>query len=194
MDFYFFSLLNQLAGQWFWLDIAAIFFAGYLEYFLTSLFFLWVLRKFIFRKNERKKTVQLFLWAVFSVVLSRFIITELIRFLYYRPRPFVSHQVNQLLEHSATGSFPSGHAAFFFAFSAIIFLYYKKEHPDSKLWGWAVIIFGISFLISVSRVFVGLHYPSDILAGIIVGIFSGWLMGRNSSRNNLIFGFHKLKN
>ncbi|OGZ36618.1 MAG: hypothetical protein A3I88_01305 [Candidatus Portnoybacteria bacterium RIFCSPLOWO2_12_FULL_39_9] len=179
MDFYFFNLLNQLAGHWLWLDVLAVFLAGYLEYVLIGGLLFWFLWKFVFQAAQRKKTAQLFLWAVFSVVLSRLIITELIRFFYFRPRPFMSHEVYQLLEHSPTGSFPSGHAAFFFALSTIIYFYNKKVYPPPRFWrGPGLIFFSASFLIVFSRIFVGLHYPMDILAGIIVGIFSGWLMGR----------------
>lgn len=168
MDYFLFNFFNQLAGQWLWLDVVAIFLAKYLSYVLVFGFLLWLLWKFIFQKSERKKTVQLFFWAVFSVILSRLIITELIRFFYYRPRPFISEQIYQLLEHFPTGSFPSGHAAFFFALSAVIYFYNKKA---------GLVFFMASFFIVLSRIFVGLHYPLDILGGIIIGIFSAWAIG-----------------
>jgi undecaprenyl-diphosphatase len=167
MDYFLFRLLNQLAGRWLWLDSLAIFLASYCEYILVSLFLIWLLWRFLFQKPERKKTIQWFFLAVISVTFSRLIITELIRFFYYRPRPFVAEQVYQLLEHSATGSFPSGHAAFFFALSTIIYLVNKKV---------GLLFFVASFLICLARIFVGLHYPLDIAAGLLIGIFSGWIV------------------
>ena len=90
-------------------------------------------------------------------------ITELIRFIWHRPRPFVAHQVNQLIEHSASGSFPSGHIAFLFALAMTVYFFNIKI-------GW--IFLCLSFLVGLARVFVGIHYPLDILGGIIVGITS----------------------
>lgn len=177
MDFYLFNFLNQFAGQWIWLDALVIFLAKYLGYILIAFFLFWLLWKFLFKPTERKKTARLFLGAVFSVILSRLIMTELIRFFYYRPRPFISHQVNQLLDYSSSGSFPSGHAAFFFALSAAIYFYNKGLCPRPKFWwgaGW--IFFPASFLISLARIFAGLHYPLDILGGLAIGVFSGWLI------------------
>jgi len=51
----------------------------------------------------------------------------------------------------------------------VLFLYNKK---------FGYIFFIAAFLISLARVFGGIHYPLDILAGAIVGIFSGWLVER----------------
>ncbi len=157
MDYLLFAYINNLAGKWICLDSIAIFFAEYLIYFLVAgaiLFF------FFLKRKERIR--YLFLSGV-SVILSRLIITELIRFAWFRPRPFVAHQVNLLIGHSSSGSFPSGHVAFLFALSAVIYFFNKKI-------GW--IFFGLSFLVGLSRIFIGVHYPLDILGGIVVGVLS----------------------
>lgn len=174
MDYLLFTYLNNLAGRWICLDSIAIFFAHYLVYFLVAgaavVFFL--------IKNKKERIRYLFL-AGASVILSRLIITELIRFIWHRSRPFVDYQVNQLIEHSAFGSFPSGHVAFLFALSAAIYFFGKKIYPayNRRLLrgvGWLFFIF--SFLIGLSRVFVGIHYPLDILGGMVVGIFSAFIV------------------
>lgn len=149
------------------MDSLGIFFAKYFAYLLVVLlfFFFWRKKKVIFQ-------------SLLAGLLAHFGIVELIRLLWQRPRPFVENNVNLLLEHNSA-SFPSGHAAFFFAISTVIFLYYKKVHPRPKFWwGAGLFFFFASFLISVSRVFVGIHWPTDILAGALVGIFSGWLVLR----------------
>ena len=81
--------------------------------------------------------------------------------------------MNLLLSHEATSSFPSGHAAFYFALSTIIYFYNKKA---------GLLFLFASFLISISRVFVGIHWPFDIFAGAIVGIFSGWIILKISKK------------
>ena len=87
---------------------------------------------------------------------------QVISHLWDRPRPFAAHPgaVHLLAARSADPSFPSDHAAAAFA---IAFAVYAISRPA-----------GAAFLaaataIAVSRVAVGLHYPSDVLAGALVG-------------------------
>ena len=160
IDYFIFQKINGLAGKSVCIDSLGIFFAEYLGYFLVAILFLFLLKN---SKKYRPMAVK----GLISAFFARFGITELIRFLWDRSRPFVENNVNLLLNHPATFSFPSGHAAFYFGLSTVVYFYNKK----------AGIFFLIaSFLISISRVFVGVHWPSDVLAGAIVGIFSGWLL------------------
>lgn len=160
MDYFLFQQINQFAIQFPWLDFLAIYFAEYFEYVLISLFFLFLLKNF-------KKYWPMILQGLASAIFARFGIVELIRFLWSRPRPFIENQVNLLIDKTNEVAFPSGHAAFFFALSFIVYQYNKKAGLG---------FFVASFLICFSRVFVGIHWPSDILAGLIVGVFSGWLV------------------
>ena len=165
LDISIFNGVNNLAGKSAYLDSSGIFFAKYLGYVLVVLVFLFFWRKW-------KIVLQSFLAAA---IASGTI--ELIRFLWDRPRPFIENSVNLLVQHSAVPSFPSGHAAFFFALSTVIFIYYKKVYPRPKFWwGAGTLFFIASFLISISRVFAGVHWPLDILAGALIGTFSGWLV------------------
>ncbi len=160
IDFYIFQQINQFAGRWIWLDNIGIFFAKYFEYFLIILIFLILL---FYKKAGWKLIFQSFLAAI----LARFGIVELIRYFFPRTRPFVENHVNLLLNKINESSFPSGHAAFYFALSTVIYSYNKRA---------GIFFFIASFLISISRVFVGVHWPLDIIAGALVGVFSGWLI------------------
>lgn len=166
MDLYLFNLINQLASQWYWFDILGVFCAQYLGYILVVSF----LFLFIVRLGEYWETG---LKALAAVVLSRFVITEFIYWIWPRFRPFVENNVNLLVEHSASASFPSGHAAFYFALASIIYM--RNRNLGS------LFLLG-AFLISLSRVFVGIHWPSDVLAGAIIGIFSAWLIHKFSHK------------
>jgi len=159
MDLYLFQLINQFALKWLWLDILGIYFAEYFGYAL-------ILSLFLFLAIGFRKYLKMLIQAFVSAVLARFIIVEFIRWLWQKPRPFVENNVNLLLTHDAP-AFPSGHAAFFFALSTIVYLYNKKI---------GILFFIASFLICLARIFTGLHWPSDILAGAIIGILSAWLV------------------
>ena len=109
-----------------------------------------------------------------SVFISRFIITEIIRYFYFVPRPFVNNPiVHQLIFHETSGSFPSGHAAIFFVLATVIFFFHKK---------WSILFFVGAILMGIARVMAGIHWPIDILGGAIIGILSAWLICKISQK------------
>lgn len=160
MDAQLFTVLNNLAGQSLFLDKVIVFLASYLAYILIALFFVLLL----ISQYSRREKLQILLVAGISTVIARFGITEFVRILYHRPRPFTEISVNQLLS-SNEWSFPSGHAAFFFALSTAVYLYNKK---------WGIGFFIATILMTLSRVAAGIHYPSDIIAGALIGIAASY--------------------
>lgn len=158
MDLIIFNFLNSFAGKSAILDKIIVFFAEY----LGGILIFGALSLIVISYN-RKKEFQIFLLSIFSALVSRFFFTEIIRYYYPRPRPFAVLNINQIINHSTTPSFPSGHAAFYFALAFAVYLYHKKAG--------AFFLTGAA-LISISRVAGGIHYPSDILAGAILGYFT----------------------
>lgn len=83
-----------------------------------------------------------------------------------RVRPYdINTSVALLIKPPGDFSFPSGHAGASFATTAGLFF------GGSKLWIPACIL---SAVISFSRIYLYVHYPTDVIAGILLGIFSGW--------------------
>lgn len=170
MDSIIFQQINNFAGKSLWLDTIGIYLAGHFEHVLWFFLFLFLLKNF-------KKYWPMVFQALLAAVLARFVIIEIIRYFIPRSRPFIEFSTTPLLEHSLSNSFPSGHAAFYFAIAMVVFLFLKKVYPRPKFWWGAGILFFIaSSLIAISRVFVGIHWPSDILAGAVVGVLCGWLI------------------
>jgi undecaprenyl-diphosphatase len=160
IDTILFQYINNLAGRNLMVDAAGIFFAKYAEYPLLGALSIFL---FIASKKYWPMVWQSFVAAIFS----RFIVTELIRFLWARQRPFVGNDVHLLIGEVNQFSFPSGHAAFYFALSAVVYSYNKKA---------GILFFATSFLIAVARIFVGVHWPSDIIVGALIGVLSGVLV------------------
>ncbi len=104
-----------------------------------------------------------------AAIISRFGITVFIRMLVDRPRPFEVLSFQPLFSHDIGHAFPSGHAAFFFAFLPFVFVRSKQ----------AGIIYAIGiFFMGLARVAAGVHWPTDIVAGAVVGIVSGYTLLR----------------
>ena len=162
LDLKLFYFLNNLAGKSKIFDVFIVFLASYLQYFLIAVFFLFL----YFSIYPKRKKLCIFLTVTISVIVARLGATEIIRFFYHRSRPFVVHQVNQLISINKW-SFPSGHSAFFFAMAVAVCFYNKK---------WGIGFFIAALIMNISRIIVGVHYPSDILGGMIVGIITAYVV------------------
>jgi membrane-associated phospholipid phosphatase len=95
-----------------------------------------------------------------------------------RPRPFLYGQDAPLTERESGGaamSFPSGHTANAFAAVTATFSIWHALRPDSAAPYWALAIGGaLATTVGVSRILGGDHFPSDVLAGALIGGAIGW--------------------
>lgn len=177
---YFFQLIHGLSGKWWLLDWLGIFLASYLNYFLILIAIFLLIKE----KNWRWR-IYFFCLAGLSVILARGVFTEIIRFFYYQPRPFLVLQIQPLVNHDITGSFPSGHATAYFALALAIFYFlqrvsvvdeahFERQNKFNRKLGWWCL--GMAFLIGLGRIFVGIHWPLDILVGAAIGLGSAFLI------------------
>lgn len=91
-------------------------------------------------------------------------------------RPFVIGLGKQWLPHAASHSFPSVHASAVFGFATAVAMTAGRRY-------WALLALAAAVLVAWSRVYLGLHFPSDVLAGALVGTTSAWLTCRLLFRN-----------
>ncbi len=110
----------------------------------------------------------------FTDVTAKYLFKEF--FERYRPSQNleIKDQLNFVNNYrGGTFGFISSHAANMFGITTLVFLLLKKEF--SKIW-WLIFLFPV--IVSYSRVYLGVHYPSDVFVGGIWGVFIGWIMYR----------------
>ena len=102
----------------------------------------------------------------FSLAVGALITNVFLKNAVARIRPYDLYPVIELLVEKQTDfSFPSGHTCASFA-AALVYL---RMFPERKGWGFVI----LAVLIGFSRLYVGVHYPTDVLGGFFVG----WLAG-----------------
>lgn|SRR3989338_4803929 len=151
----------SLSGQNIWLDRFWVFSAEWLGYLLVAGIIIVYLR-------NRNKYRNMVLVAVSSALVARLIFVSVIRFFYAHPRPFmVFENIKQLINHDIISSFPSGHASFYFALAAGVYLYNKKL---------GAVYLALAGLIGFARIVAGVHWPYDILSGAALGFATAVLI------------------
>lgn len=110
------------------------------------------------------------LWLLLNTGLIAGVANPLIKLLFMRPRPTLNHLVT---EHSY--SFPSGHSTGSVLLYGTIILLLPQFIKQKKLCLLLQILLGLGiFLIGISRIYVGVHFPSDVLGGFCFGL--AWLL------------------
>jgi undecaprenyl-diphosphatase len=111
--------------------------------------------------------------GLFALVLGH-LASDVLKVLTLRPRPFASlPDVRLLVPHPNSFAFPSGHATSAFSAATGVVLAAKKSLKRVRLFGWGMLV--LAAAISYSRVYVGVHYPTDVVAGVSLGIACGWI-------------------
>jgi undecaprenyl-diphosphatase len=146
-------LISDLSGKYSILDGIGIFMADLMMYaWLGVIIALWFKKEAGYRPNVYQ--------AFVNIVISRLFIVEILKRLFERARPFEVLDIKPLIfDEDALRSFPSGHTAIYFS---IAFAFYGTKYFKPFL---VLAIIG-----SLSRVFVGVHYLSDVLASVIIAL------------------------
>lgn len=165
-----YHIINGLAGHNHLFDDIMIFFAKdaieiYAVFFLIAWFALP-------RKNIQNR--HALVMAGLSGILA-LLINVVISHVWFRPRPFTvfpKGTFSELVAHSVDASFPSDHTAGSFGFAA------GSWGQNTKGISYTFTI--IAIIVMFSRVYVGVHYPTDVIGGMIVGIIASKVMWKFS--------------
>jgi undecaprenyl-diphosphatase len=146
-----------------WADPFFLALSYWFFYFVLAAVFLRIFWKIIHAKSfiEKKKFFKEGLVLIFSLLIT-WIVVILIKVLVSAPRPFeVIDSVRTLGLYGGGDSFPSGHTAIAAAIAGAI----KPYHPRA---GLLLILFAL--LVGISRVYLGVHFPIDVIVGFLIGL------------------------
>ncbi|MEI6602298.1 MAG: phosphatase PAP2 family protein [Clostridia bacterium] len=113
---------------------------------------------------------QFFAYELVVGTLSLGLVVQIMKFLIHRTRPFLTLKNIRIVGSRASGqSFPSGHTSQAFFLATVLSQFFQV---NISLW---VIIYVVALLVGITRIYVGMHYPRDVIAGAVLGTAWGLL-------------------
>lgn len=135
---------------------------------LGDLGFIWIIiiALMLFNKDTRQTGVVMLVAAMITTLVAEGLIKHLVE----RPRPFTLYPIEPLVSPPSGYSFPSGHSASSFAVATAYGLMQKNN--------LRYVLLALATAIALSRLYVFVHYPTDVLCGVLFGIVSAYLAKR----------------
>lgn len=120
---------------------------------------------FLFAWSYWKKDIAMRRNAISGSIgyLCAIFIANVLKYCINRPRPFTMYAFIEKLSTGGSPSFPSGHTTDAFAIATVICVCYPRWYILLMIYTWA-------FAVAYSRICLGVHYPSDVLGGMTIGI------------------------
>src|SRR6478735_6184881 len=149
-----FRTINDFGKEYTYLNNFFIFMAEYMVFVLTFI-------ALIFWFTRREENRMMIISATISFILAE-MMGKIAGTLHSNNQPFAElSNVNKLIEKAVDNSFPSDHTILFFAFCMTFFMYQKR---------WRYIWIMLALVVGISRIWVGVHYPADVIVGAIISI------------------------
>jgi undecaprenyl-diphosphatase len=125
--------------------------------------------------GKRSGSIRRKFYVLASVLIFSAIVSQGLKQLIYRERPFITHPFIEKFSDGGDSSFPSGHTLEAFAMATALSLLFSKKKIVIPVFVWAI-------LVAYSRIALGVHYPSDVMAGVVLGTLLGWIVPWTSRR------------
>ncbi len=158
-----FFAINGLSGQVAWLDSVMVFLTTANTWRIAGVAL--AVAILIWGNNPLRRTV---IAATLALVIADITAFNLLKPLFGRPRPCnLLVGINPLVHAASYCGFPSNHAANMMALAITFTL--RQQRP------WSSILIPVALLVGFTRIWVGVHFPGDVLGGWLWGVLVGWL-------------------
>lgn len=164
MNYTAFQWINNLAGISTLLDKEMIVITNSAAY--VAILFMFILWFHNGKKENAIRKQYTVLYTTLSVVTA-LLVNVIIHAVYYHPRPFVTYDVNQLVPHAANSSFVSDHSVLVLSIAFVFILRGEKLKYIALIW---------AVLVCISRLYVGVHFPLDVLGAAVITIITSSLL------------------
>jgi undecaprenyl-diphosphatase len=139
-----------------------------------------VLTILIISLKNKSKALRLVFFKMLAVLIIAATISLSLKTVIFRERPFKVYPDIEKLSEGGSSSFPSGHTLETFAIAVGLSILVPKKKIIIPVFTWAI-------LVAYSRMALGVHYPGDVLGGMIIGSLIGFLLP-------LLFKINKTQN
>jgi undecaprenyl-diphosphatase len=154
INIHFFRMINDLGKEYSTFNPVMIFIAEYMVVFLA-------LAVIIYWLTRNKINRMIVLCAMVTFIMAE-LFGKLAGMIHSNNQPFAElTNVNKLIEKAVDNSFPSDHTMLFFSFCVSFWLF-------KRVWGFLWLV--LATLVGVSRIWVGVHYPADVLVGATISV------------------------
>ncbi len=168
IDWTVFQWLNSLAGRWPVLDaVVRLVMNDYAlpTALVLSLLTLWFVGGSAASREQHQRAV---FSAIGSMMLGNLVVKAM-NLVLYRPRPFAFRTVTLLFYRPSDSSFPSNAASVGFSIATAVWLFNRRI---------GLFLYALATLFGLSRVVGGVHYPSDVLGGALIGSMASYVIVR----------------
>ncbi len=160
-----FEFINNFAGQNPFIDALGMFFAVWVIWIMAA-YYVWYLF------NESATTRYWHLAVVITTLALIYAVSFIIGYIWFEPRPFITSAVHLLIDRPwSQKSFPSDHAAVAFTLAMASWRLGSVKNWRRNYSPWFVAAF-----VALARVFVGVHYFLDVVAGAVLAVTLSWLI------------------
>lgn len=119
--------------------------------------------------KTKSKPLRIVFFKILAVFIVAATLSLTLKTIFIRDRPFISYPDIEKLSEAGSSSYPSGHTIEAFAIAVAFSILIPKRKFIIPVFIWASVV-------AYSRMALGVHYPSDVLSGMIIGSFIGWLV------------------
>ncbi|BCZ46205.1 phosphatase [Clostridium gelidum] len=162
MNMELFGFINNLANKNGVLDGIMIFFSNYVPYVFMAV----IVIVFILGIKQKRFEYRKIAFSTVVITIINLIINLLIRSIFHVDRPFIHNKVNLLVPHDTASSFPSNHATGTMSIALGLGKYNRILE---------IIMTILSIIVGFSRVYVGNHYPADVIGAYVIVFVTSYI-------------------